>query len=55
MCSGGFRLGAWDYLKWDNIQPIVKDEIDRIRKSGHLWWRRRRAFHFHHARSILPS
>ncbi len=27
MCSGGFRLGAWDYLKWDNIQPIVKDEI----------------------------
>ena len=27
MCSGGFRLGAWDYFKWDNIQPIVKDEI----------------------------
>lgn len=26
MCSGGFRLGAWDYLKWGNIQPIRKEE-----------------------------
>jgi len=26
MCSGGFRLGAWDYLKWGNIQPFSKDE-----------------------------
>jgi hypothetical protein len=24
MCSGGFRLGAWDYLKWGNIQPISR-------------------------------
>jgi hypothetical protein len=26
MCSGGFRLGAWDYLKWGDIQPIQREE-----------------------------
>ena len=26
MCSGGFRLGAWDYLRWGDIQPMFKDE-----------------------------
>lgn len=25
MSSGGFRLGAWDYLKWGHIRPIEKD------------------------------
>ncbi|MDN5845149.1 MAG: tyrosine-type recombinase/integrase [Candidatus Nitrosocosmicus sp.] len=25
MCSGGLRIGAWDYLKWGNIQPLLKD------------------------------
>jgi integrase len=25
MISSGIRLGAWDYLKWENIRPIEKD------------------------------
>ena len=25
MCSGGFRLGAWDYLRWGDIQPMLRD------------------------------
>ncbi|MCL4436460.1 MAG: hypothetical protein M1503_03515 [Thaumarchaeota archaeon] len=25
MLSSGFRLGAWDYLKWGHIEPIEKD------------------------------
>jgi integrase len=27
MCSGGFRLGAWDYLRWGDIQPILRNEM----------------------------
>lgn len=27
MCSGGFRLGAWDYLRWGDIQPISRNEM----------------------------
>jgi hypothetical protein len=26
MASGGFRLGAWDYLQWKHVYPISKDE-----------------------------
>ncbi len=26
MVSGGFRLGAWDYLKWKNVSPIKNSE-----------------------------
>ncbi len=27
MVSGGFRLGAWDYLNWGDIDPIEKEGI----------------------------
>ena len=26
MASGGFRLGAWDYLQCKHVSPIIKDE-----------------------------
>jgi hypothetical protein len=25
MASGGFRLGAWDYLQWKHVSPTTKD------------------------------
>lgn len=25
MASSGIRLGAWEYMKWGNIQPIEKE------------------------------
>jgi len=25
MASGGFRLGAWDYLQWKHVSPITND------------------------------
>jgi hypothetical protein len=28
MASSGIRLGAWDYLRWRDIEPVSKD--DRI-------------------------
>ncbi len=30
MCSSGIRLGAWDYLKWKHIIPIVNDNNEII-------------------------
>ena len=30
MCSSGIRLGAWDYLKWIHIIPILNDKNDVI-------------------------
>ena len=27
MISSGIRLGAWDYLRWKHIIPIVKNEV----------------------------
>ena len=29
MVSGGFRLGAWDYLKWKHVIPL-KNKGDEI-------------------------
>jgi hypothetical protein len=26
MASSGIRLGAWDYLKWKNVDPITDNE-----------------------------
>jgi hypothetical protein len=26
MVSSGMRLGAWDYLKWKDVNPIVRDD-----------------------------
>jgi len=26
MASSGIRLGAWDYLKWRHLVPIVRDD-----------------------------
>ena len=25
MCSSGIRLGAWDYLRWNNVKPVEND------------------------------
>lgn len=26
MASSGIRLGAWDYLKWGHINPVIRNE-----------------------------
>jgi hypothetical protein len=30
MTSGGFRLGAWDYLRWKHVSPMSNDKGDLI-------------------------
>jgi hypothetical protein len=30
MASGGFRLGAWDYLQWKHVSPITNEKRDII-------------------------
>jgi hypothetical protein len=30
MCSSGIRLGAWDYLKWKHIIPILNGNNEVI-------------------------
>jgi integrase len=30
MASGGFRLGAWDYLSWRHVSPITNDDAEVI-------------------------
>lgn len=30
MASGGFRLGAWDYLQWKHVKPITDDKREVI-------------------------
>ena len=30
MVSGGFRLGAWDYLRWKHVSPLVNEKSEII-------------------------
>jgi hypothetical protein len=30
MCSSGIRLGAWNYLRWKHIIPILNDNNEVI-------------------------
>jgi integrase len=30
MSSGGFRLGAWDYLRWKHVTPITNNQGEAI-------------------------
>jgi hypothetical protein len=30
MVSGGFRIGAWDYLKWKHVTPLTNEENREI-------------------------
>jgi hypothetical protein len=30
MASGGFRLGAWDYLRWKHVSPITNEKGDVV-------------------------
>ena len=30
MCSSGIRLGAWDYLRWKHIIPILNDKNELL-------------------------
>jgi hypothetical protein len=30
MVSGGFRIGAWDYLKWKHVTPLINEENEEI-------------------------
>lgn len=27
MISSGIRLGAWDYLRWGDIEPVMRDDV----------------------------
>ena len=30
MVSGGFRIGAWDYLRWKHVTPLTSEETGEI-------------------------
>ena len=42
MASSGIRIGAWDYLRWGNIQPIER-EGKIVARQNHSICRRIRA------------
>jgi len=34
MASSGIRLGAWDYLHWEDVEPIMKDGCQNLLSFG---------------------
>ena len=34
MASSGIRLGAWDYLRWKDVEPIMKDGCQNLLSFG---------------------
>ena len=47
MVSSGIRLGAWDYLRWGQIEPIYRNDELLGSKGLGVWWRRRTVLHLH--------
>jgi hypothetical protein len=37
MTSGGFRLGAWDYLRWKHIRPIFDEKGQVVAAKLHVY------------------
>lgn len=38
MISSGIRVRAWDYLKWGNIVPLIRNEKISCRQDDCLRW-----------------
>ena len=49
MVSSGIHIGAWDYLRWKDIFPIIRDDKIAAAKSKDIFRRRRRVFFIYHA------
>ena len=37
MASGGFRLGAWDYLQWKNVSPVSNIHTPGLKRSPRFY------------------
>ncbi len=53
MASSGIRLGAWDYLRWGHIIPIIRKWKSCCCQGNCLSRRYRRIFYFHNSGSIF--